>query len=202
MTFAIGEQLRLLNEYARFMMKNIQQNEIDNISYLPKFVDAHAETMASSATLFYTDFDLYDPLTLDMTTSADVARLLMLKAHNNICLVVDGDEKVLGLVGLDEVSDQTITACLDKNIRRDAITLGDVMVIKKSIQGLDIKDVEHADIKTVIEHLVSHGQQYCLVVDPVKNIIRGVFSAKEISKKLGVDINIQDHSSFYKVFAS
>lgn len=184
------------------MMKNVQQNEIDNISYLPKFVEKGAETMASSATLFYTDFDLSAPLTLDVTTSADVARLLMLKAHNNICLVVDDDEKVLGLVGLDEVSDQAITACLDKNIRRDAITLGDVMVIKKSIQGLDIQDVKHADIQTIIEHLVSHGQQYCLVVEPAKNIIRGVFSAKNISKKLGVDINIQDPSSFYKVFAS
>ncbi len=182
-------------------MKNLELNEISNITYLSRPTEKLDMSMTSPATMFFTDFDQTEPLIVDASTSADLARLLMLKAHAKLNLVVDSDDKVLGVVSLEEVSDQSITAKLSKNIKRDTITVADLMVPKSNIQGLDYTQVEHADIETVIEHLKTNGQQYCLVVDKGSNKIRGVFSANDISRQLGVDIDVQDQSSFYKVFS-
>jgi len=62
--------------------------------------------------------------------------------------------------------------------------------------------VKKASISDVIDILQDNGEQHCLMIDREKHHIRGVFSASDISRKLHLPIDIQEKSSFYRVFAS
>ena len=159
-------------------------------------------SIESPAVLFFTDFEKTKPLVIDVSTSADLARLLMLREHVKLKLVVDSDDKFLGVVSLDDISEQRIAAKLSKSIKRDSITVADLMVSKRGIKGFDFSEIERVDIGSVVHHLKHNGQQHCLVVDKEMNRIRGIFSASDISRKLNLPINVQDQSSFYKVFSA
>ncbi|MGR6874971.1 CBS domain-containing protein [Pseudomonas sp. HK3] len=184
------------------MMRHLEFSEMDKVNDFSWPVEKNDISMASPATLFFTDFEKTEPLVVDASTSADLARLLMLKAHVKLKLVVDSDYKFLGIISLEEVSDQRITAQMTKNIKREDITVADLMVPKIKVKGFDFSDIAHTDIESVIYHLKDNGQQHCLVLDKQTNKIRGIFSASDISRKLGLPINVQDKSNFYRVFSA
>jgi CBS-domain-containing membrane protein len=73
---------------------------------------------------------------------------------------------------------------------------------KKNLSTLDYNELSRATIGDVIIALKDSGQQHCLVVDKDSNKIRGIFSASDISRKLHLSIDIQEKSSFYKVFSA
>jgi Mg2+/Co2+ transporter CorC len=100
------------------------------------------------------------------------------------------------------VIDESITAKLSKSVKRESITVTDLMLPKREIKGFDFLEIKYANIGTVIHHLKDSGQQHCLVVDKQANKIRGIFSASDISRKLKLPINVQDKSNFYKVFTA
>lgn len=183
-------------------MKHLKLNEISGVVDFSSPEEHGDISISSPAAWFFTDFEKNEPSTIPSSTSADMARLLMLKSHANLKLVVDSDNKFAGVVTLDEVSDQRITAELTKSIKRESIAVSDLMVPKASIKGFDYSEIENADIESVIHYLKNNGQKHCLVVDKETNKIRGIFSVSEIAKKLGVSINVNDDLSFYRVFSA
>jgi len=183
-------------------MRHLVLNEMSDVSDLIWPEEKKDISISSPATTFFTDFKLTQPLVVESTISADMARLLMLKSHVKLKLVVDANNKFLGVVSLEDVNDQNVTAMQSKKIKRESITVEDVMVPKSKISGFNYSEIEKADIETVIHHLKDNGQQHCLVLDDNSNKIRGIFSASDISRKLGLPINVQDTSNFYKVFSA
>ena len=175
-------------------MTHLEFHEIGTVDDFVWPEEVTGISIESPAMLFFTDFE--------KVTRADLARSLMLREHVKLKLVVDSDDKFLGVVSLDDISEQHITAKLSKTITRDSITVADLMVPKREIKGLDFSEVENVDIGTVVHHLKDIGQQHCLVLDKSLNKIRGIFSASDISRRLGLPINVQDHSNFYRVFSA
>lgn len=186
----------------RFVMKKLEFNSIGAVDDLCWPIEKSDISITSPAMLFFTDFEKVNPLVIDESISADLTRLLMLKAHVKLKLVVDSDYKFLGVVSLEDLDEQRITAKLSKSVKRESITVTDLMLPKREIKGFDFLEIKYANIGTVIHHLKDSGQQHCLVVDKQANKIRGIFSASDISRKLKLPINVQDKSNFYKVFTA
>lgn len=183
-------------------MKHLKLNEVSSVVDFSSPTEHGDISISSPAAWFFTDFEKVEPSTIPSSTSADMARLLMLKSHTSLKLVVDSDSKFTGVVTLDEVSDQRITAELSKAVKRESITVLDLMVPKASIKGFEFSEIENADIKSVIHYLKNNGQKHCLVIDKETNKIRGIFSVSAIAKKLGIPINVNDELSFYRVFSA
>lgn len=183
-------------------MKKLNFETIRDLEVLSYPKDPEELTLASPAVNFFTDFEKVKPLILDGDTDADTARQMMLKSHVRLKLVVDDNYKFIGIVSLDDISDQKITATQNKLNKRGQILVSDLMVGKSNLRAFDYSQIINSTIEDVIEHLKSNGQQHCLVVDRASNKIRGIFSASDISRKLGLPVNIQDQSSFYKVFSA
>jgi CBS-domain-containing membrane protein len=80
--------------------------------------------------------------------------------------------------------------------------VADLMTRKRDLMALDLNEVETSSIGDVVNLLKDNSQQHCLVVDDKTHQIRGIFSASDISRKLHLPINIQEQSSFYRVFAA
>jgi len=184
------------------VMQKLHLHEVSHVSLLTHPEQQEAITLESAATLFFTDFERVEPQVIDAATSADLARLLMLKAHVKLKLVVDQDNQFLGVISLDDISAQNITAHTGKETKRENILVADLMTPKHKIKAFDFNEIKRSNIESIIHALKDSGLQHCLVVDSDTQKIRGVFSASDISRKLGLPINIQQTSNFYKVFSS
>jgi hypothetical protein len=68
----------------------------------------------------------------------------------------------------------------------------DVMTRHEHIEALTMEEVLHADVGHILETLKSLGRQHAIVVesDPASGgeVVRGIFSATHIGRRLGVPI--------------
>lgn len=183
-------------------MKKLNFETIRDLEYLSYPKEPEELTLASSAVNFFTDFEKVKPLIIDGDTAADTARQMMLKSHVRLKIVVDANNKFIGVVSLDDISDQKITANQSKLNKRGQILVSDLMNVKSDLRAFDYSEIANSTIEDVIAQLKTNGQQHCLVVDRASNKIRGIFSASDISRKLGLPVNIQDQSNFYRVFSA
>ena len=157
-------------------------------------------SMGSPALAFFTDFLEVQPLVIESNVSAIDVQRLMQKAHVRLKFVVDKDNRFLGIISADDLIDRKIVQKVSEGEKRNDIGVTELMRPKKALKVLDYKEVCKSTISDVITVLKNSGEQHCLVVDQSSHKVRGVFSASDISRKLHLPIDIQDRSSFYKVF--
>ncbi|MDF1763269.1 MAG: CBS domain-containing protein [Oleibacter sp.] len=173
---------------------------VDELVY-PEF--ARDLTVESNAAFFFTDFKNTAPLVIDYRVSAVDALNTMIKTHVRMNIVVDESGNFLGIVTANDLTEQNIIKhSQDRSLLREELDVTDMMARKKDLLALNIEQVQKCSIGDVVSFLKDNAQQHCLVVDETTHQIRGVFSASDISRKLKLDINIHEKSSFYRVFAA
>lgn len=183
-------------------MKKLNFYAVSQIDELAKPNEKQHVTLDSQALDFFTDFNQTKPLVIEASTSAVDAKMMMLKSHVRLKLVIDSKDEFIGVISVDELVDLTIVQKISEGIKREDISVTDLMRSKEDLVALDINEVTRATIGDVIDVLKDSGQQHCLVMDRDTHRIRGIFSASDISRKLHLPIDIQDRSSFYKVFSA
>ena len=159
-------------------------------------------SMDSSALDFFTDFKQVKPLVIESTVSAVEVKKIMQKAHVRLKFVLNESGQFIGIISADDVIDRKIVQKVSEGSKRDDIALTELMTPKRDLKALDYQEVVEASISEVIRKLKDSGEQHCLVIDRDNHKIRGIFSASDISRKLHLPIDIQDRSSFYKVFSA
>lgn len=159
-------------------------------------------SMATPAILFLTDFTRVRPLIIEASVSAIEAKNYMRTTHVRLKLVVDENKKFIGVVSADDLIDRRLVQKISEGHERETLSVTQFMTPRKDLKAFDIKELSTASIGDVIDALKDSGQQHCLVIDRDHNLIRGIFSASDISRKLHLPIDIQDKSSFLRVFAA
>lgn len=159
-------------------------------------------SLDSPALLFFTDFLDTTPLVIDSNVSAVDAKKLMQKTHVRLKLVINEKNQFIGIISAEDLTDRRIIQKISKGVKRDEIMLTELMTSKRDLKALDYLEISRTSVANVIAALKNSGDQHCLVIDRDTHKIRGVFSASDISRKLHLDIDIQDRSSFYKVFSA
>jgi hypothetical protein len=80
----------------------------------------------------------------------------------------------------------------DRGGKFDDMRVSDLMIRTEDIDVLDIKDVLHAEVGNIVASLRTWGRQHALVAeqDAVDGVtrIRGIFSATQIGRQLGVAV--------------
>jgi hypothetical protein len=69
------------------------------------------------------------------------------------------------------------------------------MTPRAALEALDIRDVEAATVGHIVSTLKAAGRQHTLVVDQDSKgrpRVRGVFSATQIARQLGIAITIEE----------
>lgn len=164
---------------------------------------SHHISLDTPAVEFFTDFNLIEPLVIEGSLTADNARRVMIKTHVRLKLVVNRDRQFLGVISAENLSEESLMKhALATGIAREDLSVTELMTRKSDLRAMSMSEVEHSSIGDVINFLKDNYQQHCLVVDHDHHRIRGIFSASDISRKLRLPVNIQDQSSFYKVFAA
>ena len=183
-------------------MKKLNFYRTSNVDELAWPEEKQEFSLDTPALKFFTDFINTEPLVIEDSTPAIEAKQLMLKSHVRLKFVVNRDDQFLGIICAEYLIDRKIVQKISEGYSRQELLVKDLMTAKKDLLALDIEEVSRVPISHVITALKNNGQQHCLVIDRGPHKIRGIFSASDISRKLHLAIDIQDTSSFYKVFSA
>ena len=149
-----------------------------------------------------TDLTRVAPATIRPQAPLAGANQFMITRGVRLLLVADDHENVLGVVSAaDILSERPMRVAIDRGLRRDELTVADVMTPAEQVEVMAFADVEAARVGHVLETLRRAGRQHALVVDfdqtpsrrplepPTRRaMVRGIFSLSQIARQLGIAV--------------
>ena len=143
-----------------------------------------------------TDLRQVFAVTVGASESVMRAMQIMIARRVRLLLVVGTDGLVEGLISArDAMGEKPVKLLQEQQVSRfEDLTIADLMVPRHAIDVLDIESVSRAEVGTIVETLKKSGRQHALVVetDAVSGVevVRGIFSATQIARQLGVALPI------------
>lgn len=124
--------------------------------------------------------------------SADEAHRRMIQRGVRLLLVVDQDRKVLGVITANDVlGEKPVRIAVERGMRREEVLVRDVMTPRERLQAFAMEQVQAAKVGHIVATLKQAGRQHALVLDRDdrgRQRVRGIFSATQIARQLGVAI--------------
>jgi len=150
-------------------------------------------TVESPAIAVMTDLRQVSAATIGAEAMLGDASRTMMARNVRLLLVVAADQSVVGLItARDTHGERPIQWLHDRGGRYADLRVADLMVPTEEIDLLDMRDVLHADVGQVVALLKSLGRQHALVADSNATTgatrIRGIFSATQIGRQLGIAV--------------
>jgi CBS domain-containing protein len=123
------------------------------------------------------------------------ANQAMIASGVRLLLVVGLHGVIEGLItARDLMGERSINLLHERGGRHKSLTVADVMTPRSAIDVLEISTVARAEVGDIVATLKDVGRQHALVVDrdPLthEETLRGIFSATQIGRQLGVPILI------------
>lgn len=183
-------------------MKTLALYSVENIDHLVQPTDFSGTTLQSPALSIVTDFKHSAPNMIDANTGAREARLMMQQEHSKLKLVIDQDGELVGLLPIEQLSEQAMMRHIAFGASRDDIRVADLMRPRERIKALAYQQLQQCNISDVVNTLQSSGEQHCVVIDRINHQIRGVISAQDIARRLKMPLPIQQAPTFLHIFDS
>jgi CBS domain containing-hemolysin-like protein len=155
--------------------------------------DAESVRIDSPALAVMTDLRQIPAATIDLEAPVDAANRFMIRRGVRMLLVSDDERQVLGLITSNDIlGEKPVQFALERGIKRHEIRVRDIMVPCEQLDVLDYADLIHAEVGHVVATLQHSGRQHALVIDMggdgKSQTVRGIYSASQIARQLGVAI--------------
>ena len=148
-------------------------------------------TLEDPALYVMTDFTAVTAIIVLSGDALDEAHRRMIQRGVRLLLVVDQDRRVVGVItATDILGEKPMRAIAERGVRREELLVRDIMTPQAALEVLDIAALHAAKVGHVVATLQGSGRQHALVVErgPGRNRVRGLFSATQIARQLGVAI--------------
>ena len=167
----------------------------------PTQAQAGRVTSESPAVHVMTDLLSVSPATIRPHAPLSGANQFMITRGVRLLLVVDEQhDTILGvLTASDLLGERPMLVATGRGLRRDELTVADVMTPVTQVEVVALADVEGSRVGHVLETLRRAGRQHALVVDydtvppagllerpTLRTMVRGIFSISQIARQLGV----------------
>lgn len=141
-----------------------------------------------------TDLRQIPAATIDLEAPLDAANRFMIRRGVRLLLVTDEERQVLGLITANDIlGEKPVQFALERGIKRQEIRVRDIMTPRDKLEVLLHDDLRHAEVGHVVATLQHSGRQHALVIDfdsdGKSQAVRGIFSASQIARQLGVAIH-------------
>jgi CBS domain-containing protein len=145
-------------------------------------------SVESPALAVMTDLRQTTPATIRPQAPLEGANQFMISRGVRLLLVVDGQERVLGLItATDILGERAMRVATARGLHRNELTVEDVMIPAEQVQVVALQDAAAARVGHVLETLRRSGRQHALVVDG-ERMVCGIFSLSQIARQLGVSV--------------
>lgn len=143
-----------------------------------------------------TDLKNVSVVTVRAKTPMDKAHAKMKRYGVRTLLVLDESDKVLGLLTTTDILGEKPMRFLQHMGGTHAdILVRDIMTPQRELEVLNFQDVSSAKVGHILATLKAAGRQHAMVVEEKENFpqaIRGIFSATQIARQLGVQLQITE----------
>jgi CBS-domain-containing membrane protein len=120
----------------------------------------------------------------------------MIQHGVRLLLVVDENRKVVGIItATDLLGEKPLQVIAERGCRREDVRVRDIMTPTHRLEVLHMNDVRSAKVGHIVATLKMAGRQHAVVVEvdhDGKQTIRGLFSATQIARQLGVAIQTSE----------
>jgi CBS domain-containing protein len=117
----------------------------------------------------------------------DEALARMKQRGVRLLLVVDGERHILGLITANDIlAEKPLRYVEAHGVRHQEILVEHIMTRCDEMEAIPIASVKGAKVGHVVATLRASGRQHTLVVE-ADGGVRGIFSATQIARQLGVD---------------
>lgn len=182
-------------------MRNLELFSTATVDHLLWSTDGDITELNSPALSIFTDFDHSQPMVIDSTTSAVNTSDIMEKTHAFMRLVVDSNNKFLGVITKHQLLHRKIIKMANKfKSSLDEILVTDMMIPRQTLLSLDYDQLASARVCDVVRSLQENGLHHILVIDHQQHHIRGLIAANYVARKLKIPINIEQPPSFMHIF--
>lgn len=153
-------------------------------------------TLEDAAVNVMTDFKHVTAVIILPSDTVDEAHRRMIQRGVRMLLVVDQDRQVLGLItATDILGEKPVQVASERGVRRQELAVRDIMTPQERLEVLNMEDVRAAKVGHVVATLKKAGRQHALVVEhdgKGRQTVRGLFSATQIARQLGVSIQTSE----------
>ena len=150
-------------------------------------------TIDTPALEVMTDFHNIEVVTIPPDASLIVANETMSARHVRLLLVVNAAEQLLGLItARDTLGERPLQLLAQRGGAFNDLIVSDLMRGVDVMDVVDLRDAMHASVGDVVATLKALGRQHLLVgsleVGNLHYRVRGLFSATQIGRQLGVTV--------------
>ena len=156
----------------------------------PYYSTVNPARVSSSALDVMTDLSFMPAATIDGSVNVVAAEQLMIARGVRMLLVVNALQHVVGLVTARDLQGDRVKQALQAGNTAASLPVTAIMTVASAVEVLRFETVLHARVGDIIETLKGSGRQHALVVDEdvptAQQKVRGVFSASQIARQLGI----------------
>jgi CBS domain-containing protein len=155
----------------------------------PTQPQAQRVDVESPALQVMTDLSRVSPATIRPQAPLGGANQFMITRGVRLLLVIDDDETVLGVItATDILGEKPMVVATGRGLRRDELTVADVMTPAAQVEVMTLADVQGARVGHLLETLRRAGRQHALVVDfeTGRTMVRGIVSLSQMARQLGI----------------
>jgi signal-transduction protein with cAMP-binding, CBS, and nucleotidyltransferase domain len=143
----------------------------------------------SSAIEVMTDFHHTPAITIDSDVNIDDANAKMISFGIRSLIVTNANGQVVGIVtATDILGEKPMRVLQQRGGRHQDITVHDVMTASDQLFFVHYNDLAKSKVGHVLQTLRQSGRQHTLVLEELQGneIVRGIVSAAQIARQLGV----------------
>lgn len=153
--------------------------------------------MDSPAIEVMTDLKRIPPATVSPQESLNSANQHMLLRGVRLLLVVEINGRISGVVtARDLLGEKPVRIAQERGAKREELQVRDVMTHLEDMEAIKMSEVERCEVGHIVATLVACGRQHTLVVEEDKEenkqTLRGIFSASQIARQLGVELTTHE----------
>ena len=176
----------------KFKALPVMTASVDTVLMRPSQRMPEHVSLQSPAIDAMTDLSRVAAASVDPNVSLDKAEERMRNARVRLLFVLNESGDVLGLITLNDLKGmRPMRFQQEMGVSRSEVLVRDIMTPRETLEALAMADVAEANVGDIIETLKRTGRQHALVVEPGPNgpAIRGIFSARQIGRQLGMQID-------------
>jgi CBS-domain-containing membrane protein len=119
----------------------------------------------------------------------DAAHAQMIRRAVRLLFVCDADSNVVGvLTATDLLGEKPVRFMQSRGVSHAEILVEDIMTPASMLEALSIIDVAQMRVGHIVATLKSVGRKHLMVSEDGGRRIRGLFSASQLARQLGVEL--------------
>lgn len=136
--------------------------------------------------------------------SIDTAHAIMIRRAVRLLFVLDDDTKVVGVItATDLLGEKPVRFMQARGVSHAEILVADIMTPAAMLEALSILDVAQMRVGHIVATLKAVGRKHLMVSEENGRRIRGLFSASQVARQLGIEVQtFEVASSFAEIEAA